>query len=171
MTTEFIELRDRLITQMKAAFGPDQRRIDHALKVLSYAQRILQDHAGDTLVVQAAAILHDIGIQRAEQKYNSSAARYQELEGPPIARKIMHKLAIDPETIEHVCLIVANHHSARKLDTPEFRIVWDADWIVNIPHVWPEKNAEDLRLSIAKTLRTPTGESLALALYCNESNP
>ena len=37
-------------------------------------------------MVLSAAYLHDIGIKEAERKYQSSAAPYQEQEGPAIAR-------------------------------------------------------------------------------------
>lgn len=30
------------ITELKRHFGPDQRRINHALKVLNYAEKIMQ---------------------------------------------------------------------------------------------------------------------------------
>ena len=48
-------------------------------------------------VVRAAAVLHDIGIREAERKHGSSAGKYQEVEGPPIARRILEKLSVDPE--------------------------------------------------------------------------
>ena len=160
-------LRARLIAEMKSIFGYDQRRIDHALSVLSYAEQILQAHGGDPLVVQAAAILHDIGIHQAEKKYGSAAGRYQEIEGPPIARKILSQMDIDPERAEHICRIIASHHRANDIDTPEFRAVWDADWIVNIPEEWPNKTPCQIRESIEKVFRTPTGQELAISLHCS----
>jgi len=166
MSSDYDHLRIQLIEAMKSVFGLDQRRIDHALQVLSYAEQILQAHGGDPVVIRAAAILHDIGIQQAEKKHGSSAGRYQEIEGPPIARQILQQLEIDPQHIEHICRIVASHHSARDIDTPEFRAVWDADWIVNIPEVWPNKSPAQLRRAIEKTLRTPTGQSLAIQIHC-----
>lgn len=166
MSEQNNDLRNRLIEQMKSVFGTDSKRIDHALQVLSYAEQIQQAHGSHRLVVQAAAILHDIGIQQAEKKHGSSAGRYQEIEGPPIARQIMHQMDMEPGQIEHVCRIIASHHSANDIDTPEFRAVWDADWIVNIPEVWPNKSSEDLRHAIQKTLRTPTGRKLAVGIHC-----
>jgi putative nucleotidyltransferase with HDIG domain len=125
-------LRDRLIESMKSQFGNDGRRIAHALAVLSQAEAIRREQGGDGQVVVAAALLHDIGIQEAERKHGSSAPRYQEIEGPPIARRIMERLGMDGDVIEHVCRIVGSHHSARDIDTLEFRIIWDGDAIVNV---------------------------------------
>jgi len=76
--------QEDIAAEMRKLFGEDQKRIDHALSVLSFAEQILNDEPGDREVVVAAALLHDIGIHEAERKYGSSAGRYQEIEGPPI---------------------------------------------------------------------------------------
>ena len=114
-----------LIAEMKKVFGADERRIRHALGVLDYAERILAREGGDPLVVKAAAILHDIGIHEAERKHGSAGGKYQEMEGPPIAREILERVGVDAERAEHVCRIVGSHHSGG-IDTPEFRVIWDA---------------------------------------------
>lgn len=147
-------IRDKLIEEMKNIFGNDQERIDHAMQVLHYAERIDEHQAADPLTVKAAAILHDIGIREAERKYGSSEARYQESEGPPIAREILQRQGITGETQEHICRIIANHHSAKDIDTIEFRIVRDADQIVNLlenPADADRKKAYKLSEEIFKT--------------------
>ena len=117
---------------------PDQKRIDHGLAVLDYAEQIQAAEGGEPLIVRAGAILHDIGIHEAERKYGSSGGKYQEIEGPPIARKILAKYDLGKDVVQHICRIIANHHSAKDIDTIEFRIVWDADWLVNIPVEFPD---------------------------------
>jgi HD superfamily phosphodiesterase len=154
-----------LIAAMRGVFGPDQRRIDHSLAVLGFAQRILAGEPGDAEVVVAAAILHDIGIQAAERKHGSADGVYQELEGPPLARDILTRMGADAGLIEHVCRIVANHHSARDIDTPEFRVVWDADWLVNIPDVLARADRATLLTTIDKVFKTKTGAGIARELY------
>lgn len=158
-------MKEQLIEEMKSLFGSDQRRINHALSVLASAERLLETEPGDKLTVIASAILHDIGIQEAARKHNSVVGKYQELEGPPIARPILKRVGIDDERIEHICRIIANHHSARDIDTPEFRIIWDSDWLVNIPEEYPEASAEKKQRLIERIFRTPTGRSTALALF------
>ena len=77
------------IDGLKNHFGSDQRRINHALKVLSRAEMIMDGEgiSGQLRkLITITAILHDVGIKAAEQKYNSSAAKYQEQEGPPFVR-------------------------------------------------------------------------------------
>ena len=160
-----VSMCDRLIAEMRNLFGDDRKRISHSLKVLSFAEEILKHETGDPLTVRAAAILHDIGIHEAERKHNSSAGNYQEIEGPPIAEKIMKKLKIHDEIIEHVCRIIASHHSAKNIDTIEFRIIWDADWIVNIPDEYPDLEKKSISELIESTFKTEYGKKMALRKY------
>jgi len=159
-------LCDRLIARMRGVFGDDQRRIDHALAVLEYAETILGTCPGASgLVVRAAAILHDIGIHEAERKHGSSAGRFQEIEGPPIAREILESMDIDAEVIDHVCRIIANHHSARDIDTLEFRIIWDADWLVNIQDEYNTSDEDRTSQLIAKVFKTRKGKAIAERMF------
>jgi hypothetical protein len=158
-------IQDKLVDEMTQLFGRDERRIGHALAVLSYAERIRATEGGDPLVVKAAAILHDIGIQEAERKYGSSAGKYQEIEGPPIAEVILKKHNVPAETIEHVCKIVANHHSAKDIDTCEFRIIWDADWLLNIPDDHPNASKEKLKAIVGRVFKTDEGRRIAEELF------
>ena len=158
-------IRDKLIGEMKRVFGSDHKRIEHALAVLDYAEKIQRSEGGDSLIVKAAAILHDIGIQQAERKYGSSAGKYQEIEGPIIAGQILAKYDLDKDTMEHIIKIIANHHSAKDIDTVEFRCVWDADWLVNMSEDFHNADKEKLQKIIDKTLRTHQGRQIAKALY------
>ncbi len=163
-------LCEQIINSMKAVFGDDQRRIDHALAVLGYAETILESEQSEQkelsgLVVRAAAILHDIGIVEAERKHGSAAAKHQETEGPPIGRKILQDLAVPQEEIDHVCSIIANHHSAKDIDTPEFRIVWDADRLVNIPDECDVSDKACMSELIEKVFKTAGGEKIARELF------
>ena len=158
-------VRQKLINEMKTVFGRDEKRIKHALAVLDYAEQIQAVEGGDPLVVKAAAILHDIGIHQAERKYGSPAGKYQEIEGPPIAEEILKRHDIPREIIDHICRIIANHHSAKDIDTTEFRILWDADWLVNIPDDFPDAGSEKMQRIIDKTFRTEKGRQIAVQSF------
>ncbi len=157
-------LKQTIINEMTDVFGDDTKRINHALKVLDYAQQIQLTEGGDEQVVIPAAILHDIGIHKAQEKYNSCAGKYQEIEGPPIARPILQRHNLPPEKIEHICKIIAHHHNGRDIDTIEFRIIWDADWLVNIPDEYPNANKNKLKQLIERVFKTQTGKKLAVLL-------
>jgi hypothetical protein len=164
-------MRDKLTAEMKRVFAGDQKRINHASSVLNYAEQIQIAEGGDPLVVKAAAILHDIGIIEAERKHGSSAAKYQELEGPPIAKRILTSYDLPDEATDHICKIVGSHHSAADIDTVEFRCVWDADWLVNIPETLQDKQKSERKEIISRTFRTHKGLEMAMALFVdNEQN-
>jgi len=158
-------IREKLISQMKNVFGQDQKRIEHALAVLDYAEQIQNVEGGDPLIVRAAAILHDIGIQEAEHKHGSPAGKYQEIEGPPIADEILKKDDIPAEAIEHICKIIANHHSDKEINTIEFRIIWDADQIVNLRADSSGVSNQRLQEIIDKRFKTDEGRRIAAELF------
>ncbi len=162
---EISVIREKLIDEMKKVFAGDQKRIEHALAVLNYAEQIQAAEGGDPLVVKAAAILHDIGIIQAERKHGSSEGRYQEIEGPIIAREILAKFNLDKADVEHICRIIANHHSAKDIDTFEFIIAWDADWLLNLPVDFPVTSKEKLKEIIDKTFKTCKGRQMAVESF------
>ncbi len=125
-------LKDRVAIEMKRYFKTDFKRIGHATKVARHAEHIGKMEAGNLAVILCAAYLHDIGIPEAERKYNSTAARYQEQEGPPIAREILDKLGAKEALIDEVCDIIGHHHHPKEDDTINFKVLYDADLIVNL---------------------------------------
>lgn len=159
-------MTEEILLQMVRYFGDDIKRISHAFKVYGFAQSILAGEGltgNQKLVTELAAILHDIGIKEAERKYNSSAGHYQELEGPAIARAIMKKCRVSNETIERVCFLVGNHHSYQKIDGPDFQILVEADFLVNIHEGYIKP--ESAPLVVEKYFRTKTGIELVMSIY------
>ena len=69
---------------------------------------------------------------------------------------------VDEAAIEHICRIIANHHTGKDIDTIEFRCVWDADWLVNIPEDLPDADTEKIRQTIEKVFKTDTGRKIAV---------
>jgi HD superfamily phosphodiesterase len=157
------------IAQVRAAmeeyFGDDRKRIDHALRVTAFACQLMEEEPGTPDLVVATALLHDIGIREAERKYGSSAGNLQEIEGPPVAREILARLAFDETFIDEVCRIIASHHSPGEVDTENFRIIWDADWLVNLGDECELSDMERTKKIIEKTFLTRTGRGLAKQIY------
>lgn len=140
-------LKDRVAIEMKRYFKTDFRRIGHAMRVARYAERIGKTEGGNLGVILCAAYLHDIGIVEAERKYNSSAARYQEQEGPAIARSILEKLNAREEIIAEVCDIIGHHHHPRAEETLNFKIIYDADLLTNMEEMNKETPVSPERLA------------------------
>lgn len=156
-------LKDRVAWAMKRYFGRDFRRIGHAGKVARYAEQIAREEKGDMVVVLCAAYLHDIGIHEAERKHGSTEAMYQEEEGPPIAREILDTLSAPREIIEEVSDIVGHHHHPRAEETANFKIVYDADMIVNLEENQTEHPLAEEKLAVVlqKAFLTTSGRALA----------
>lgn len=137
-------IKDRIAIEMKKYFKQDFKRIGHAMRVARHAEAIAkQEDGNDMAIVMAAAYLHDIGIHEAERKHNSTAAKYQEIEGPPIAKPIMEELGARPDMIDEVCDIIGHHHHPRENESKNFMILYDADLIANIEDNAKEKGAPD----------------------------
>ena len=156
--------KDRVAIAMRKYFGSDARRIQHAMDVAEHAEAIGKEQQdGDMMVIMAAAYLHDIGIREAERKFNSSSARYQHSEGPPVAREILTGLKAKPELVDEVCDIIGHHHSPRDEETTNFKVLYDADLIVNMTELYQEKppTREQLDKLLASSFMTREGAEQA----------
>lgn len=160
-------LKSRVAVAMKRYFHKDFRRIAHAAKVARYAERIARQTGADLAVVLSAAYLHDIGITEAERKYNSTDARYQEEEGPPIAREILAGLGASHELIDEVADIVSHHHHPRAEETANFKAVYDADLITNLEEEETgdaARGKEKISTIIDRAFLTESGRELARSI-------
>ena len=110
------------------------------------------------------ALLHDIGISVAEKKYGSASGHYQEKEGPPLACKMLKKLGYDSGMIEEICEIIGNHHSPGKVNSINFKILYDADWLVNLPDE-TKGDKKKLERAIDRVFLTQTGKEMAKDIY------
>lgn len=158
-------LRERIAQEMGRYFASDKKRVNHALKVAQYAEEILKMEGGNPLVVLGAAYLHDIGIKRAEEKYGSSAAEYQEQEGPEVAREILTKLNVQRPIIEEICDIIAHHHHPRSKESLNFQILYEADWLVNLEENGLINETDKVKEIVEKHFKTVTGKRLAKELF------
>ena len=55
-------LCERVIDEMKAVFGDDQRRIAHALKVLEYADAMLQSEEGQAAATEDGVVMESVQV-------------------------------------------------------------------------------------------------------------
>lgn len=155
-------LKDKLIKELEGYFGGDIKRIAHAKKVMEFAEEILRKEGGSWHIVVPAAILHDVGIKIAEQKYGSSAGHLQEKEGPAVAGNILLKLGLKKEEIEEICRIIGSHHSPCKINSLNFGIILDADWLVNLAEIKEKKKREEI---INRFFATKTAKEIAKEIY------
>lgn len=159
---------DKVIFEMIKYFRDDSKRINHALKVFGFSEAIsssenLKNIQKDTLLY--SAILHDIGIKESERKYNSTAGKYQESEGPLIAKDILNRLEIPEKIINRVCFIIGHHHTYNAIDDIDFQILVEADFLVNIFE--DEIKKESIESISNKYFTTSAGKKIIESMYIN----
>jgi HD superfamily phosphohydrolase YqeK len=156
-------LKDRVAIEMKRYFKNDFKRIGHASRVARYAEKIGKEERGNLAVILTAAYLHDIGIKESERKYQSTAARYQEEEGPPVARDILERLGAKIELVDEVCDIVGHHHHPRPEETTNFKCIYDADLLTNMEEAQKESPTDPDKLAkrVNDLFMTASGKKLA----------
>lgn len=113
--------------------------------------------------METAAVVHDIGILTAERKYDSSAGKYQELEGPAEAKDLLSGLGWPQEVIDRVCYLVRHHHAYANIDEPDYQILVEADFLVNLLENHLTEDAQ--KSAYDKIFRTKSGKNLFRLLY------
>lgn len=113
----------------------DVRRIQHLVKVHDFARMISIQEGLDEeerFVLEAAAILHDVGIHAAEAKYGNCNGKHQEELGPGEARKVLAGISgFTSVQIERICWLIAHHHTYTDVTSKDHRILLEADFLVN----------------------------------------
>ncbi len=157
---------DRLLYAMMEYEKGCPKRVQHLLKVYEFARMIgkmegLNEHT--QLVLESAAIVHDIGICLSLEKYGSSAGSYQEVEGPPEAKKLLESLGWPEDVIERVCWLVGHHHTYTDIQGIDYQILVEADFLVNL---YEEESAPSVQKSVyRKIFRTESGKKICALLY------
>ena len=96
------------------------------------SKALVENNPKHTLfVLEAASILHDIGIRVSEEKYGFQNGKLQEQEGPTPAREICTSLGFKEDDIERICFLIAYHHTYTDVDGIDYRILLEADFLVN----------------------------------------
>ena len=126
---------DELLYEMIRYYDRDVKRNYHFLKVHEFSRLIGLEEKLDPYtqeILEAAAIVHDIGIHKAEEKYGRNTGKYQELEGPGEARTMLTALSWPLEVIDRVCYLVGHHHTYDNIAGMDYQILVEADFLVNL---------------------------------------
>ena len=156
----------QIMDAMIAYYAGDPQRINHFLKVYGFAKAIGEREGipqGIQEILEMAALTHDIGIRQSEIKYKSSAGHYQQTEGPPEAEKLLGKLGVDRTMIDHVCWLIAHHHTYTDIRDTDHQILVEADFLVNIYE--DDMPADSIRSVNDKVFKTVSGKRLLRTLY------
>lgn len=120
------------------------------------------DPAAQT-ILEAAALLHDIACPLCREKYGNTDGAYQEKEGTPLAAAFLQDSGLSPEAIDRVVWLVGHHHSPSAGEELDFRILLEADYLVNADESsYPRAAIESARDHL---FRTASGRALLDAIY------
>lgn len=125
----------RLMQAMIKYDSGDAPRIQHFVKVHDFATTIghleyLDDDA--LFILEAASILHDIGIHPAEAKYGNCNGKAQEELGPDEARRLLAEVGgFSDNQTERICWLIGHHHTYSNVNSADHRILLEADFLVN----------------------------------------
>ena len=144
----------------------DPRRVQHLMKVYAFCRAIGQGEGLDERTqntLDAAAVLHDIGIHEAERRHGSSGGKWQEVEGPAVAEPMLREAGADEAQTARVLWLIAHHHTYDAGEDTDFRILLEADFLVNayedgLPREACESAGE-------RVFRTETGRSFLRDMY------
>lgn len=139
--------------------------IQHFIKVWGYAKTIGELEGLDAsaqLVLEAAAVTHDIACPLLRQRYGSAPGHLQEMEGPALAAALLQHTGLTQEQIDRAAFLVGCHHTYGELGQ-DHQILVEADYLVNA-----EENGyapENLRNACGQIFRTPSGIHLLKAVF------
>ena len=161
-----IEIVDLLTEKMMEFDKGDARRIQHFLKVHRFAQLIgrrekLEEHT--QLLLECAAVVHDVGIHPAEAEYGYNNGKLQEKFGPEYARPLLEAVGLPAPDIERVCYLVGHHHTYSGIDGADYQILVEADFLVNLFE--DEASEQAIAAAGQKIFRTATGKALLEQMY------
>jgi hypothetical protein len=158
-----------VIDAMIKYYSGDVRRINHFLKVYSFAKAIGEMEGIEKStqeILEIAALTHDVGIKNSEKKYHSTAGNYQQVEGPPVAKKMLEDLHFDPELIDRVCWLIAHHHTYDDIQGIDYQILVEADFLVN---AYEDNLSEDAIIKVREKLfKTASGIKFLNEMFLRE---
>jgi hypothetical protein len=164
------EIVSRAICEMVAFYDRTStvrlHDINHFMKVWGFARTIgLGEGLDDKtqLIVELAAVAHDIACPLCREKYGNTDGKKQEEEGAPLARKFYQNYPLSEEQRRRICYLVGHHHTYNQADGIDYQIMLEADFLVNADE--SRLSREAIRKFRDHVFRTGTGKRLLESMY------
>lgn len=146
--------------------------IHHFMLVWSYAKTIGELEKLDTesqLILEIAAILHDIACPLCRKKYGNTNGKYQETEGVLLAREFLQDIDISEPQKERILYLIGHHHTFTDVVGVDYQILIEADYIVNAAE--SGYSAEQIKNFANTICKTSSGRALLEAVYGVSPSP
>lgn len=153
------KLIQKLALAMISYDNGDPKRIQHSTKVHAYASLIGAEEGLDEetqFILESAALVHDIGIRASEKKYGHQNGKLQEQEGPAVAKELLTRIGgYTEQQMDRICWLIAHHHTYHVCDDPDYQILIEADFLVNL---YEDKESLQEVLAVKKNIfKTQSG--------------
>lgn len=156
---------DMLMQKMIRFNQNDPQRIDHLIKVHSFAQmigRMEQLYGHSQFLTECAALVHDIGIRPAEEKYGMSMGDYRSKK-VLLCPQNVGRAGFEEADINRICYLVGHHHTYVDIDGIDYQILVEADFLVNFYEDNLGKNI--IETTLQKIFQTESGKTLCRLCY------
>ncbi len=154
-----MEQIDNLVIKTTEYFRGDGKNIQHFMKVYAYSAMIGRLEGVDDKVqaiLEAAAVVHDVGIKAAKEKYGYSNGTLQEELGPAEAEALLAAAGYNNSQIRRITYLVGHHHTYDCIDGIDYQILVEADFLVNLQE--KESPEKEIRTAYEKIFRTENGK-------------
>ena len=155
-----------LFFKMISYMAGDARRIQHFTKVHAFSRLIGSLEQLDThtlFILEAAALTHDIGIREGERLYGRCDGPIQEQLGPGEAGRLLKDLKVLPADIDRICYLIEHHHTYHSIDGPDYQILVEADFLVNLQE---ENSSKEVCKNVyEKIFKTKTGKEIMKEMF------
>ncbi|MGO5543621.1 HD domain-containing protein [Blautia sp. HCP3S3_H10_1] len=157
---------NEIIEKMIVYSDGNKHDIAHFLKVYTYARMIgemenLPENEQKTLEV--AAVIHDIACPVCRIKYGNTNGSNQEKESPRLVEDFLKDTDLDEQMKERINYLVSHHHTYTNVDGMDYRILLEADFLVNTDESQMSQNA--IETAREKVFETETGRRLLTGIY------
>ena len=142
--------------------------IDHLIRVWTYAKTRGELEGLDAqtqLVLEVAAITHDIACPLCREKYGNTNGKLQEQEGELMVKDILADSGMSEDQIKRVAFLVGHHHTFTDIDSIDYQILVEADYIANATeNGYSHQNVENF---IQKIMKTETGKRILMSVFAH----
>ena len=155
-----------IIEKMIEASAGNLHDINHFMKVWGYAKTIGELEGLDAhtqLILEVAAVTHDIACPLCREKYGNTNGPLQEKEGATLVAAFLKDTGLTDEEIARVAFLVGHHHTYTSVDHPDYQILLEADYLVNAEE--SSYFAEQIRNARKNIFRTTAGIRLLNTMY------
>lgn len=155
-----------MLIKMIEFYNGNTHDIEHSLKVHAYARAIgLAEHLDPEMqtTLEMAAIVHDIACPLCREKYGAAYGNRQEEESPALLEVFLKDFDLSPSRRDRIIYLVSHHHTTTEVDGSDYRILLEADFLVNASEARMDRSA--IQTFYDQVAKTDTARRLFRSIY------